>query len=182
MRLVTTLLAMMLIVLPLATVEPFSTVIASRIQTFGSGGDDISVAERQDGYNRLLSQALAEVKGQGLGYEIEDASIGSNDSGVLTMLLNLGWVGTLPYVGGLLLLIISILQSREATFDPVVSAARAIAIATFSQFSLNNVMLSSFGMVLWGFIGLAIAGRVYYAQQYQSAQQNLSERINPFNG
>lgn len=180
MRLVTTLLVMMLLVLPLATIEPFSTVIASRIQTFGSAGDDISVAERQDGYNRLLSQALGEVKGQGLGYEIEDVSIGSNDSGVLTMLLNIGWVGTLPYVGGLLLLIISLLQSREATFDPVVSAARAIAIATFSQLSLNNVMLSSFGMVLWGFIGLAIAARVYYAQQHQFAQQNLSGRIHPF--
>ncbi|NDJ16631.1 O-antigen ligase domain-containing protein [Myxacorys almedinensis] len=180
MRLLVTLLTMMLLVLPLATIEPFSTVIGSRLQTLGSGGDDISVAERQQGYNRLLGEALVQIKGQGLGYAIADDSIGSNDSGVLTILLNLGWVGTLPYMGGLLLLMISILQSREAAFDPFVSAARAIAIATFSQFSLNNVILSVFGMVLWGFVGLSLAARLYYAKQRQSSHQELLENRNSF--
>jgi hypothetical protein len=90
-------------------------------------------------------------------------------------------VGTLPYLGGLLLLIISLLSTKEAAFDPFVSAARAIAIGTFSQISLNNVMLSVFGMVLWAFIGLSVAARVYYAKQRQYSQQPLPD-VYPFNG
>jgi hypothetical protein len=179
MRLIVTLMAMMLLVLPLTTIEPFSTAISSRLQTFTSGTQDISYAERTQGYNKLLSEAVTEFTGKGIGYVIKDMSIGSNDSGILTMLINLGWVGTLPYLSGLILLIVSILRSREAAFDPFVSASRAIAIATFSQISLNNVMLQVFGMVLWGFIGLSMAARQYYAQKIVYRPPNNQEAVIP---
>ncbi len=179
MRLIVTLMAMMLLVLPLTTIEPFSTAISSRLQTFNSGTQDISYAERTQGYNKLLGEALTEFTGKGIGYVIKDTSIGSNDSGILTMLVNLGWVGTLPYLSGLVLLIVSILRSREAAFDPFVSASRAIALATFSQISLNNVMLQAFGMVLWGFIGLSAASRQYYAQKPAYQPQNNQGAVIP---
>jgi hypothetical protein len=181
MRLIVTLVAMMIFIVPLVTIEPFSKVISSRIQSLSAGGNDISVAQRQEGYNALLSEAATEVTGRGLGFVLDSSALGSNDSGILTMLLTLGWVGTLPYLGGLLLLIISLLSTKEAAFDPFVSAARAIAIGTFSQISLNNVMLSVFGMVLWAFIGLSVAARVYYARQRQYSQQPLPD-VYPFNG
>lgn len=165
MRLIVTILAMMILVIPLTTIEPFSAVISSRVQTLFAGKDDVSYSDRAEGYNVLLSDALTSVTGGGIGFVISNSAIGSNDSGVLTMLLTLGWLGTLPYLGGLLLLIAALLQSQEARFDPFVSAVRAIAIATFSQISLNNVMLSSFGMVLWSFIGIAMAARQYYAKR-----------------
>jgi hypothetical protein len=165
MRLIVTLMVMSLVVLPLTAIEPFSTVINQRFQTLFQGQQDGSFVDRSLGYTNLLNDALVEVEGRGIGYIIRDANIGGNDSGVLTLLLNLGWFGTIPYVAGLALLIFSMMQGKEASSDPFVGACRAIVLATVSQISLNTVMLTPFGMVLWGFIGLASAARVYYAQQ-----------------
>jgi hypothetical protein len=165
MRLIVTLMVMSIVVLPLTTIEPFSTVISSRFQTFFAGQQDGSFVDRSLGYSNLLNDALVEVEGRGVGYVIRDANIGGNDSGILTLLLNLGWFGAIPYVAGLALLIFSIMQGREASIDPFVGASRAIVLATVSQISLNTVMLTPFGMILWGFIGLALAARVYYTQQ-----------------
>ncbi len=164
MQLILTLLVMMIVVLPLTTIDPFASVISTRVQTIFSGQQDVSYADRSQGYSTVLRDAVTNVPGLGMGFVLKDTSIGSNDSGILTLLLTLGWLGLLPYLGGLLLLIVSLIQSREAMNDPFMSAARAIAIATFAQIGLNNVMLSSFGMVLWSFIGITIAARQYYAK------------------
>ena len=164
MQLILTLLVMMVVVLPLTTIDPFASVISARIQSVFSGQNDVSYVDRSQGYSTILTDAVTNVPGLGMGFVLKDSSIGSNDSGVITLLLTLGWLGLLPYSAGLLLLIASLIQSREAMNDSFMSAARAIAIATFSQIGLNNVMLSSFGMVLWSFIGITIAARQYYAK------------------
>ena len=164
MQLILTLLVMMIVVLPLTTIDPFASVISTRVQTIFSGQNDVSYVDRSQGYNAILTDAVTNIPGLGMGFVITNASIGSNDSGILTLLLTLGWLGLLPYLGGLLLLIASLIQSREAMHDSFLSAARAIAIATFAQIGFNNVTLSSFGMVLWSFIGVAIAARQYYAK------------------
>ena len=164
MQLILTLLVMMIVVLPLTTIDPFASVISARVQTIFSGQNDVSYADRSQGYSTVLTDAVTNIPGLGMGFVLQAASIGSNDSGILTLLLTLGWLGLLPYLGGLLLLIASLIQSREVMNDPFMSATRAIAIATFSQIGLNNVTLSSFGMVLWSFIGITIAARQYYAK------------------
>lgn len=179
MRLIVTLMLMSLVVLPLATIEPFSTVISSRVQTLFSGQQDGSFIDRSLGYTNLLNDALSEVEGRGLGYVIRDSTIGGNDSGVLTLLLNLGWFGTIPYVAGMALIVFSALQGRQASSDPFVGACRAIVIATISQMSLNTVMLTPFGIVLWGFMGLAAAARVYEAQQPPNPM-SIEPSIKPF--
>ena len=165
MRLLVTLMVMSIVVFPLTTIEPFSAVISSRFQTFSLGQQDGSFVDRSLGYTALLNDALSEVQGRGLGYVIRDSTIGGNDSGILTLLLNLGWVGGIPYTVGLALLVVSALQIRQASSDPFVGACRAIVLATVSQISLNTVMLAPFGIVMWGFMGLAAAARVYSVQQ-----------------
>ncbi len=164
MQLILTLLVMMIVVLPLTTIDPFASVISARVQSVFSAQNDTSYVDRSQGYSTILADAVTNVPGMGMGFVLKSSSIGSNDSGILTLLLTLGWLGLLPYLGGLLLLIASLLQSREVMNDSFMSAARAISIATFAQIGLNNVMLSAFGMVLWSFIGITIAARQYYAK------------------
>lgn len=165
MWLIVTLMLMSLVVFPLTTIEPFSTAIGSRVQTLFAGQQDGSFVDRSLGYTNLLMDALGEIEGRGIGYVIRDATIGGNDSGILVMLLNLGWIGTIPYVAGLALLVINALQVRQASSDSFVGACRAIVLALVSQISLNVVMLTPFGMVLWGFMGLTAAARLYESQQ-----------------
>ena len=164
-RLIITLILVMLIILPLMAVEPFSGLIADRFQSFFSVSQDGSYIDRSIGYSTLLSEALQQFEGKGIGFVISHSNIGGNDSGILTLLFNLGWIGTIPYLGGLLLLLGNMLRDRSVAVDPFSSACRAIALATFAQMGLNSVILSGFGMVLWGFIGLSTAAHVYYTQQ-----------------
>ncbi|MCA1994309.1 MAG: O-antigen ligase domain-containing protein, partial [Coleofasciculus sp. S288] len=168
MRLIITILIMALFVIPLATIEPFSGVISSRLQTLSSTQNDVSYQARSEGYGELFGLALSELLGKGVGHVINSDSLGSNDSGILTLLFSLGWLGTIPYLGGLILLLFSVFQSSEGRFDPFMSAARAISLGVFVQLGLGSVMLGLIGVLLWGFLGMAMAAHKYYQHQHNT--------------
>jgi hypothetical protein len=139
-----------------------------RIESLSNVKDDTSYQERAAGYSVLLDLALSEFLGKGMGSKIEDnnnTGLGSNDSGILSMLFSLGWFGTIPYLSGMVLLFFKLFQSSEGQLDSFVSAARAIALGTFSQISLNVVMTGSLGVVLWVFLGISMAANKYYWYQ-----------------
>lgn len=168
MRLIISIMVAAVFVLPLTTIEPFSTAIMPRLESLSNTQDDVSYKARSEGYNKLLGLALSEFLGKGMGSKIEDnnnTGLGSNDSGILSMLFSLGWFGTIPYLSGIVLLFFKLFQSSEGHFDSFVSAARAIALGTFSQISLNVVMTGSLGVVLWGFLGIGMAAHKYYWYQ-----------------
>lgn len=84
------------------------------------------------------------------------------DSGVLDMFFTLGWLGAIPYLGGLILIIFSVTKYSEARFDSFVSAARAIGISAAAQLIIGSGMLAIAGMILWGFLAMAMAAHKYY--------------------
>lgn len=91
--------------------------------------------------------------------------MGNRDSGILTMLYSLGWVGTIPYLAGIVLLFWKILQISQRRSDPFVSAGIAISVGSFSQIGLNIVTSEVFGAVLWGFLGMVMGSHKYYLNQ-----------------
>jgi hypothetical protein len=161
-RLITTILVMVLCVLPVTTMEPFHQVINSRFQTFSNTSNDISYNERSERYEQTMNIALSEFVGKGLG------GSGSHlDSAILDTLFSLGWIGTSLYWGGLLLVMFNILYS--ASSDAFVSAARAISVGVFIQLVFGSVMLEVSGVILWGFLGIAVAARQYYQHQAKTS-------------
>lgn len=170
MRLILTLLVIVILVVPLANIEPFSSVIAPRIQSLTNADDDISYNERTDRYATYLGLALSQIIGSGLG---GNAALGPNiDSGILDTFYSFGWMGAIPYLGGLILLIFSLLQYPEVRFDSFMSAARAISIGVFAQIGLNGVTAGLFGVVLWGFLGIATGAHKYYSEQKNAQIKN----------
>ncbi|NES00717.1 MAG: hypothetical protein F6J86_44255 [Symploca sp. SIO1B1] len=161
MRLIVSVMVASVFIVPLVSMEPFSTVINDRIESFTSK-KDVSANARAEGYSELLEPALNEVIGRGLGTVVHSGSLGSNDSGILSMLFSFGWFGSLPYLTGIFLLLFTLLNSSAAYLDPFVSATRAIALATFAQMGLNVPTIEVIGMVLWGFIGISMAAHKYY--------------------
>jgi hypothetical protein len=161
-RLIVTLMVMALLVLPLTTVEPFASVINTRLNSLVNVQNDDSYSARSAGYSQAFGLAVTQVIGKGLGGTIASDDLGGNDSGVLTLLFLLGWFGTLFYLSGLVLLTLNLSQKIGPGTDLFVSASRAIALGAFVQIGLNNVMLSVFGMVLWGFLGMILAAQRYY--------------------
>lgn len=155
-----------LLVIPLTFIEPFSTIIGSRLETFSNLEDDHSLNVRQEGYNELLNEALAEVFGRGAGFGLaEGADISVFDGAVLPMLFSLGWFGVLPFLVGTLLLLYPLFLMTENRFDAFSNAARAITLGIAAQIGFNFIFVGQLGMVFWGFLGIALASCKYYLYQ-----------------
>ncbi len=157
MRFIAMLLVIAILVVPLSTVEPFAQVIQSRLTTLTNVGDDQSAQDRAGLYALMIEDALKEFIGKGNG------TLAPIDSGVLEMILTLGWLGSIPYVGGLLLLFYSLFQgSKSSTSDRFASATRAIAFGFVPMLAGSNVIVGISGMVFWGFLGLEMAANKYH--------------------
>jgi hypothetical protein len=171
MRLITIILVMTICVIPLATIEPLATVISTRLESFSNLEKDGSFQDRSATYDRNLNLALSNVVGNGFGNiwkvnektgQIEVVVI---DSGILDMFFTLGWIGAIPYIGGLILVLISVSKYTEGRFDSFLSAARAIGLSSCAQLIIYSGMLSIAGMIMWGFLAMAMAGHKYYSKQ-----------------
>ncbi|QYX33746.1 O-antigen ligase domain-containing protein [Sphaerospermopsis torques-reginae] len=171
MRLIMIILVMAMCVVPLLTIEPISEVVTTRLESFSNLEKDTSFQDRSKSYDRNLNLALSTALGNGLGNiwkvnektgQIEVIVI---DSGILDMFFTLGWFGAIPYLGGLLLMLFSVSNYTEGKFDSFVSAARAISISSCAQLIIYSGMLSIGGMIMWGFLAMAMAAHKYYQQQ-----------------
>jgi hypothetical protein len=169
MRLFISILVIALCVIPLTTLQPFSNTITTRLQTFSNLEKDDSASVRKQIYADGLHRALT----NGLGNGIGNAFIVKNgqlepiviDSGILELFFTLGWFGGIPYLGGMLLILYNLFQYSEFRFDPFMAAARAIGISSFMTLPGGSAMLGFSGLVLWSFIGIAIAGHKYHQHQ-----------------
>ncbi|MFB2768136.1 O-antigen ligase domain-containing protein [Pelatocladus sp. BLCC-F211] len=170
MRLMVTVLIMAICVVPLTTMEPFAEVIATRLETFTNLEDDNSAQVRQGIYRDGLGKAMTNILGNGIGntFIVNEKGVLEPiviDSGILDMFFTLGWFGAIFYLGGLILLLFQIFQFSEPRFDPFMAAARAIGLANFATLPLGSGMLGISGMILWGFMGIVLAGHKYYVKQ-----------------
>ncbi len=152
-RIILTLTVMLLLILPLATLEPFSPMISDRLETFSNIENDHSAQARQEIYGNLFAEAISSLFGEGIGSP-------TYDSGILAMLFSLGWTGTVFYMGGLMILVYSFLNISHQS-DTFLYIVRAILFGILSQLFLGVVMLGIGGMILWGFLGLGLASQSY---------------------
>jgi hypothetical protein len=158
-RLIAFILMIALCMVPLSTVEPFSQVIQSRVTSLSNVKEDQSAKDRANLYGKTLNLALSEVIGKGNG------TLQPIDSGIIELLLTLGWMGAIPYIGGLLLIFYSLFQASKSKSDPFASAARAIVVGFLPMLAGSNVIVGISGMVFWGFLGIGMAANKHY--QYQ---------------
>jgi hypothetical protein len=171
MRLIIIILVMAVCVVPLTTIEPISDVVSERLESLSNLQEDSSFKDRSGSYDRNLGLALSNILGNGLGniWKVNEKTgqieVFVIDSGILDMFFTLGWFGAIFYLGGLILILFSVMQYSEARFDSFVSAARAIGISSSLQLLIGSGMLSVAGMILWGFLAMAMSAHKYYQHQ-----------------
>jgi hypothetical protein len=158
MRLLLIVLILGGLIIPLATTEPFSDVISDRFSTFSNLGSDRSVTIRRAAFEDLIDQALLTFIGNGIGGR-------GYDSALLGILLNYGWIGIFPYIGGIILLVFRLFKAREEKQDYFIGTARGIVLSCLVRLPVNGVLTEMSGMVLWGFIGMGIAATYYHRQK-----------------
>lgn len=171
-RLLTSIFLVVLIILPVTTIEPFSTVISERFESFTDTEEDGSYEARLEGYSRLIGVAMGEYVGKGIKNPIEpDVELKTDfvvfDNGILTLLFSLGWIGGLPYTLSMLLPLAPIRQTYLKNNDLFVNATFAIIVGLLAQIMLKTINSSSMGMILWGFLGIGMSARNYYSYQNQ---------------
>ncbi|MGB3759722.1 MAG: O-antigen ligase family protein [Rivularia sp. (in: cyanobacteria)] len=181
MRLIVVIVLMMLCIVPLTTIEPFSETITERFETFGELEKDDSAQVRQKIYEDGLNKALTNGFGNGVGntFTLNEQGILEPiviDSGFLDTFFTLGWFGAVFYLGGMLLLVYQVFQFTESRFDSFMAASRGIGIAMISTLAGNSGMLEVAGMVLWGFLAMALAGHNYHVHE-QNSFSNYQLRV-----
>lgn len=174
MRLILTILIMAVCVVPLVAIEPFGSIISERFESFSNLEKDQSYLDRSQNYERNIIIALSNLLGNGIGGTWIIDKDGKLiqivlDSGILDTFFALGWFGALPYLGGLLLLLYNVYQGSEARSDSFANAARSISLAIVFQLVFSSLMISLGGIVMWGFLGLAMAAKKYHQHQRLSA-------------
>lgn len=151
-------------VIPLIRTEPFATVINSRLETIYNLQNDGSANVRKATFHENIGSALLNVLGNGMGGP-------SHDSAILLILFDLGWLGTLFYLGGILLLVLTIFQGDRQHSDPFLNAVRAVIISALIRFPVNIPMHGVNGVLLWGFLGIGLAASKYYHHHGRIAPQ-----------
>ena len=171
MRLFMTLLVMVLCVVPLANMEPFSDAINARLQSLTQLDKDDSANVRQEIYAEGIDKALTNYLGTGIGNTFIVDDEGKLipiviDSGILDTIFTLGWFGGIPYLGGIILLFMKGFQSNAATrSDSFMAASRAVALGNFCALPIGSAMLGFSGVVLWSFLAIVMAAQKYHAHQ-----------------
>ena len=177
-RMATSFIILVACIVLIAATEPFSSIILDRVETLGSIQQDGSYQARVEEYLKILDASLFEFVGNGLGYERDGLRVGF-DSGILDLFVLLGWIGTLPYLGGLLLMLLQLPQFVQRHFDTVAVAALSISLGVFSQVILGNVFIGINGIFLWGFLGLLVCAHRYYSQPSIASQKVEIRQFNP---
>ncbi|NUN66043.1 O-antigen ligase domain-containing protein [Pseudanabaena biceps] len=155
-RLVLTILVLAALVIPLATMEPFGSTITNRLETLSDINNDGSFKERKVLYGLLIDDALQSYIGRGIGVG------GGYDSAILVLLFDLGWIGSVPYAGSLISLLILIFKSPKKTKDIFASIVHAIILQSIFYLFAGASMKGASGMLLWSFLSLGLSGRSYY--------------------
>ena len=171
-RLVALVIAIVLIMIPLSSMEPFSSVVSGRLETITDLQNDTSFNARTSDVGEFFVHAISNPLGNGIGnvwVKQEDGTIAQQvtDNGVVDLLLTLGWLGGIPYLTGLFLLSSIVLKSQNISQDTFMSAARGISISFAIQIIFANSLIGVAGMLMWGFLGTVLSGDRYYRHQQE---------------
>jgi hypothetical protein len=147
------------LLIPLSGMEQFSDLISGRLQSLSSLESDGSGQIRLSIYENAVSFITTNFLGTGIGGDQTNIAF---DSGILDVLVNLGWIGGIPYFFGLLLLLQKILKLEVPRTDSFALSARAVTLGIFSQMPFGSCMVGLPGLILWSFFALTLASIRHY--------------------
>ena len=167
-RLIIVVLFIAALIVCLSQFEPFSEVISQRLETVLNAQSDVSANARRQAYQGFLNNRLFNILGTGL------TNSSGTDSGLLDILVRLGWIGGIPYLGGILLGASSLKLKGKVQEDIFFHTSTAIVVSTMAQLPLGPVMMELPGMILWAFIGMRLAAMKYHSVEWRQHLNSVS--------
>lgn len=161
-RLVLALALVLAILVPLATTGEIGNRTEDRFETFSNLEEDGSLQDRQYMYQTATIEALLNPIGEGLGST-------RFDSGFVTVIYQLGWLGSLLYLLGLFKLMKMIVLGGPNSEEKFVSLSAGIAVAYFTLMLMGPQTVEVKGCIFWAFSSLVIASRLYRKRDQAAA-------------
>lgn len=179
-RLISFVLIAGMCIVPLSLMEPFSDTISGRISSISNLDEDTSFNVRTEDGAGFILKALSNPLGQGLGNVWMINSEGKlsqiiTDSGIADIFFTLGWLGSIPYILGISMMMIKAMNSPNATQDTFINASRSISLSLLLQVIFANALLGVGGMLIWTFLGISLAGDRYHHHYQVEAQHEALE-------
>ncbi len=160
LRLLLTIVVLLVCIIPLITMEPFAGVINTRFATLGDLQNDNSALIRQNIYKGFFENGIFNLIGDGIG--VNDTV----DAGVLSLILDLGWIGALPYTASLILFAVTLFANLgKYPNDLFMRTTCAVLIKSIAFFLAARVTAGIHGIIIWSFIGIGLAGQQYWNHQ-----------------
>jgi hypothetical protein len=160
-----------------------SDMMGKRFQSFSDTKNDDSMSARIADYGTLVHLMSEEPFGAGIGSDAAsnpgdssaptaNGGIAARDSTIMTVLLSMGWLGSLTFFVGILLISADIfLAGKQA--DPALVSARAILFALIAEAPLNNICAGPVAFLVWCAIGFCLAQRETVDEKSQQAVSRL---------
>jgi hypothetical protein len=168
-RLLLSILLLVACLVPLANDPRVATVIGDRFTTFTDLGHDASFGARLDMYKILIHDAANTPFGLGLR-NLEVSRDMAVDSGILTLIFSLGWLGSSLFLTGVLCLFFWGERIRNST-DEFNRAAKAITFAILAQLIAGDVFVNVTGAIFWIFAAMYLAADHHYRSQATPATE-----------
>lgn len=177
-KLIISCILLIIIVLPLLTIEPFSSEISQRFGSLLNLANDGSAQSRLDSYSKTTQYALNEFIGAGIGTRtgvptsnsyipsFNTETVSGSDNGLLQIFISLGWLGFIPYLTGIVMIFSKLFADSPSKQDIFAVTARCIAIASLMRILTSAVSFGEYAMPIWGFLGIAMAAHRYHQSKY----------------
>jgi hypothetical protein len=157
--------------------------VTKRFASFTDTKNDDSMGARIADYGTLMHMMSEEPFGAGIGSDSAGSTgesstsganggIASRDSTITTVLLSMGWLGSLTFVVGILMIAGDIFLAGKLA-DPNLTAARAIFLAMLAEAPLNNISAGPTAFVVWCAIGFCLAQRETAEEQTGQAMVRM---------
>ena len=180
-----TLVVVVLLALPLLAIPKFRAQIMPRLSTLSNIQSDNSFLKRVQLSEQTASDVVETAEGNGLGLTggatklRVPPGVRSLDNGFLEVFFIFGWPGGTMLLLGVGGMIIQSFRFFEAKRDPFANSVRATAVSILSMLPIGDVFTGSTGTLLWGMIGMGIAGHAYHLRTGLALRSRAPAAVRP---
>ena len=176
-RLIGLLIFGVIILIPLQLLSPSDSLerVEDRMGTFNKLEEDGSFRARMHMYQTRAINIIKNPVGEGLGFigggsRNEAGATRNLDSGILALFASLGWLGTLLYVSGIVVMVRDIMRGRRWAQDQFVIIVTGVALSYLVLMVMANQVLSIKGIIVWTFLSFSLGARNLYTS-YEASQR-----------
>jgi hypothetical protein len=146
----------------LANQEVYQTISNRVVGLFLLKDGDYSLNVRTNLYADFFDSATSQIIGKGLAVSVDLGEYLIADAPIFIYLFYFGWIGLLPYLLGLFIMVYELCNADVEYSDYLILASKSFVLGMIAMIGFNNIFMGTIGFYLWCFLCVGLAGCKYY--------------------